>query len=65
MKQFGIIPKIGLASSLLSVNMITKLKTDEKLQVAQKLIKVLYNDNENDNVLLTRRSLRMGNNIIL
>ena len=49
--MFGTPPKIGLTSSLLSENIIAKLKTEEELQVALESIQILSNDNENNEVI--------------
>uniref|UniRef100_A0A2H8TQZ8 KRAB-A domain-containing protein 2 n=1 Tax=Melanaphis sacchari TaxID=742174 RepID=A0A2H8TQZ8_9HEMI len=48
--MFGTPPKIGLTSSLLSANIIAKLKTEEELQVALESIQILSNDNESNEV---------------
>jgi len=45
---FGTPPKIGLTSSLLSENIIAKLKTEEELHVAKESIS---NNNENNEVI--------------
>lgn len=54
--MFGTPPKIGLTFSLLSANMITKLKTKEELQVALESIQVLSNANENNVVIIEKQN---------
>jgi len=49
--MFGTPPKIGLTSSLLSENIIAKLKTEEELHVALESIQILSNNNENNEVI--------------
>jgi len=49
--MFGTSPKIGITSSLLPTNMVEKLKTEEELKVALESIQVLFNDNENNEMI--------------
>lgn len=59
--MFGILLTIDLTSSLLSVNMMAKLKTEEGLLVALESTEIPDNDNNNNEVFYSVKKKTVKN----